>query len=248
MNTKPRFEDDQLLDAYSRAVIQAVETVGPAVVNVQRERGGGSGVIFTPDGLVLTNHHVVDGAARVEVILPDGHALRADVIGEDAGTDLAVLRIDGTSLPWARFGDSRGVRVGQVAIAIGNPYGFQHTVTSGVISALGRSLRSRSGRGAQSWQFGRPAGDHARGGRRHQHRDDPSGAGALLCDRHQHRPLRGVEVDPRRAHSTRVPRNRGAERRCAARDGARAPAGSLVRCARHVRRAPRSAQGSRKET
>ena len=146
MNTEPRVDDDRLLDAYSRAVIQAVDTVGPAVVNVQRERGGGSGVIFTPDGLVLTNHHVVDGAARVEVILPEGRALRADVIGQDAGTDLAVLRIDGTSLPWARFGDSRRVRVGQVAIAIGNPYGFQHSVTSGVISALGRSLRSRSGR------------------------------------------------------------------------------------------------------
>ncbi len=146
MNTEPRLDDDQLLDAYSRAVIQAVDAVGPAVVNVQRERGGGSGVIFTPDGLVLTNHHVVDGAARVEVILAEGHALRADVIGQDAGTDLAVLRIDGTSLPWALFGDSRRVRVGQVAIAIGNPYGFQHTVTSGVISALGRSLRSRSGR------------------------------------------------------------------------------------------------------
>jgi S1-C subfamily serine protease len=146
MNTEPRVDDDQLLDAYSRAVIQAVDTVGPAVVNVQRERGGGSGVIFTPDGLVLTNYHVVDGAAWVEVILPEGRALRADVIGQDAGTDLAVLRIDGTSLPWARFGDSRRVRVGQVAIAIGNPYGFQHSVTSGVISALGRSLRSRSGR------------------------------------------------------------------------------------------------------
>src|SRR5882672_9398581 len=146
MNTEPRVEDDQLLDAYSRAVIHAVDAVGPAGVNVQRARGGGSGVIFTPGGLVLTNHHVVDGAARVEVILPEGRALRADVIGHDAGTDLAVLRIDGSSLPWARFGDSRRVRVGQVAIAIGNPYGFQHTVTSGVISALGRSLRSQSGR------------------------------------------------------------------------------------------------------
>jgi S1-C subfamily serine protease len=146
MNTEPRIDDDQLLDAYSRAVIGAVEAVGPAVVNVQRDHGGGSGVIFTPDGLVLTNHHVVQGAARVEVILPEGRAMRADVIGQDAGTDLAVLRVAAASLPWARFGDSRRVRVGQVAIAIGNPYGFQHSVTSGVISALGRSLRSRSGR------------------------------------------------------------------------------------------------------
>jgi S1-C subfamily serine protease len=146
MNIEPRTNDDELLDAYSQAVIGAVETVGPAVVNVHRgDAGAGSGVIFTPDGLVLTNQHVVDGAARVEVILPDGRALRADVIGHDAATDLAVLRVDAT-VPWAKFGDSRRLRVGQVAIAIGNPYGFQHSVTSGVISALGRSLRSQSGR------------------------------------------------------------------------------------------------------
>src|SRR4029077_1361823 len=146
MNTEPRVDDDQLLDAYSQAVIGAVETVGPAVVNVHRgDTGAGSGVIFTPDGLVLSNRHVVHRAARVEVILTDGRALRADVIGHDAGTDLAVLRVD-ANLPWARFGDSRRVRVGQVAIAIGNPFGFQHSVTTGVISALGRSLRSQSGR------------------------------------------------------------------------------------------------------
>jgi S1-C subfamily serine protease len=146
MSLQPRLDDDDLLDAYSQAVIGAVETVGAAVVNVHRgDAGAGSGVIFTPDGLVLTNHHVVDGAARVEVNLTDGRVLRADVIGQDAGTDLAVLRVDAT-LPFARFGDSRRVRVGQVAIAIGNPFGFQHSVTTGVISALGRSLRSRSGR------------------------------------------------------------------------------------------------------
>ena len=146
MNIEPLTNDDELLDAYSQAVIGAVETVGPAVVNVHRgDAGAGSGVIFTPDGLVLTNHHVVHGAPRVEVILPDGRTMRADVIGQDAATDLAVLRMDAT-VPWARFGDSRRLRVGQVAIAIGNPYGFQHSVTSGVISALGRSLRSQSGR------------------------------------------------------------------------------------------------------
>ena len=146
MNIEPRMNDDELLDAYSQAVIGAVETVGPAVVNVHRaDEGAGSGVIFTPDGLVLTNHHVVHGAPRVEVILPDGRTMRADVIGQDAATDLAVLRVDAT-VPWAKFGDSRRLRVGQVAIAIGNPYGFQHSVTSGVISALGRSLRSQSGR------------------------------------------------------------------------------------------------------
>ena len=146
MNIEPRTNDDELLDAYSQAVMGAVETVGPAVVNVHRgDAGAGSGVIFTPDGLVLTNHHVVHGAPRVEVILPDGRTMRTDVIGQDAATDLAVLRMDAT-VPWARFGDSRRLRVGQVAIAIGNPYGFQHSVTSGVISALGRSLRSQSGR------------------------------------------------------------------------------------------------------
>jgi S1-C subfamily serine protease len=145
VNPEP-LEDDQLLDAYSQAVIGAVEAVGPAVVNVHRgDAGAGSGVIFTPDGLVLTNHHVVHGAARVDVLLTDGRVLRADVIGQDAGTDLAVLRVDAT-LPWAHFGDSRRVRVGQVAIAIGNPFGFQHSVTTGVISALGRSLRSQTGR------------------------------------------------------------------------------------------------------
>src|SRR6476620_6191791 len=158
MNIEPRVNDDELLDAYSEAVINAVDIVGPAVVNVHRgDAGAGSGVIFTPDGLVLTNHHVVHGAPRVEVILPDGRPMRADVIGHDAATDLAVLRIDASlgpgaasskpgGLAWARFGDSRRLRVGQVAIAIGNPYGFQHSVTSGVISALGRSLRSQSGR------------------------------------------------------------------------------------------------------
>jgi S1-C subfamily serine protease len=139
-------DDGELLDAYSQAVIRAVEVVGPAVVKIDAARGGGSGVLFTPDGLILTNSHVVDGAGPLTVVTPDGHSMRADVVGQDADTDLAVIRIDGTSLPWASLGDSRAVRVGQVAIAIGNPYGFHHSVTTGVVSALGRSLRSRSGR------------------------------------------------------------------------------------------------------
>ena len=142
--------DDDLLDAYSRSVIQAVETTGPAVVKIELDRAGtggvGSGVLFTPDGFILTNSHVVSHAARAEVILPDGRAGRAEVVGEDPHTDLAVLRIDGSGLPWARFGDSKRVRVGQIAIAIGNPCGFQHSVTAGVVSALGRSLRSRTNR------------------------------------------------------------------------------------------------------
>ena len=144
----PQPEDDELLDAYSRAVTRAVEAVGPAVVKLEADRHGGSGVVFTPDGLVLTNSHVVARARRVHAILPDGRSMRADLIGHDPDTDLAVIRAggDGASLPWAAFGDSRHVRVGQVAIAIGNPYGFQHSVTAGVVSALGRSLRAQSGR------------------------------------------------------------------------------------------------------
>ena len=148
-------DDDRLLDAYSRAVIGAVDIVSPAVVGIEvrqsRDRqspphGTGSGFLFTPDGLIVTNSHVVDGARAVGVVLPDGRSFEADVIGTDPATDLAVLHISGGPFPWVSFADSGAVRVGQVAIAIGNPYGFQHTVTSGVVSALGRSLRGRTGR------------------------------------------------------------------------------------------------------
>jgi S1-C subfamily serine protease len=150
--------DAAVLDAYSRAVTSVVDEVSPAVVGIETGRrsgrsragthrsGSGSGFIVAPDGLVVTNSHVIDGAAHIDVSLTDGRSLRADVIGDDPATDLALVRIDGGRLPWVRLGDSSAVRVGEVAVAIGNPYGFQCSVTSGVISARGRSLRSRTGR------------------------------------------------------------------------------------------------------
>jgi S1-C subfamily serine protease len=145
----PQHDDAPLLDAYSHAVTSAVDAVAPAVVRIDGDRGGGSGVVFTPDGLLLTNSHVVHQSAHLDVTLAGGVALRADVIGDDPDTDLAVLRVTPpreAPIAWATLADSREIRVGQIAIAIGNPFGFHHSVTAGVVSALGRTLRARSGR------------------------------------------------------------------------------------------------------
>ena len=157
-------DDAELLDAYSRAVVQAAETISPAVVKIDvrkraasapasratkappEARGSGSGFLFTPDGLILTNSHVAGAAAKLDVTLSDGQTFDAHLIGDDPHTDLAVIKISASRLPSGVLGSSRNLRVGQLAIAVGNPYGFECTVTAGVVSALGRSLRAQSGR------------------------------------------------------------------------------------------------------
>jgi len=146
------FDDSALLDSYSRTVAAVVNRVAPSVVNIRAEgvgRGGGgtgSGLIIAPDGFILTNSHVVHGARGLEVTLHDTRIIRAQLIGDDPDTDLAIIRIDAPSLQHVRLADSSRIQVGQIAIAIGSPFGFQQTVTAGVVSALGRTMRAESGR------------------------------------------------------------------------------------------------------
>jgi S1-C subfamily serine protease len=146
--------DRKLLDDYSKRIIQVVEEVGPAVVSIHSHvmsrrgvrEGAGSGIVLAPDGFVLTNSHVVHGAAEVAVTLASGETMKARLVGTDSDTDLAVLQVSASGLTSVRLGDSDKLRVGQVVVAIGNPLGLQTTVTAGVVSALGRSLRSMTGR------------------------------------------------------------------------------------------------------
>lgn len=148
--------DAELLDAYSRAVISVVDAVGPSIVSISIGRkpegaafeaqGAGSGFVIAPDGYLVTNHHVVFRAPKIEVLFMDGRRLPASLIGLDASTDIALLHVSASGLPFATLGDSASLRVGQLVIAMGNPLGFQSTVSTGVVSALGRSLRSQEGR------------------------------------------------------------------------------------------------------
>jgi S1-C subfamily serine protease len=148
-DAQARGEEAEALDAFSRVVIRVAEALMPAVVNIrapQNQRGGsGSGVLFTPDGFLLTNHHVIQGRSEVRVRTSDGRDLPGRVVGADPWTDLAIVQADASGLPYATLGDSSLLRVGQLAVAIGSPLGFDSTVTAGVVSALGRTLRSITG-------------------------------------------------------------------------------------------------------
>ena len=151
-DSRPALDDQDVLDAYSHAVVSVVDAVGPSVVSIGVDldthggEGSGSGVVISSDGHVLTNSHVIHRAKTIRVSLTDGRRFPASVLGDDPATDLALIRVDAPALPPARLGQSARLRVGQLVIAIGNPFGFQSTVSAGVVSAIGRSLRSTTGR------------------------------------------------------------------------------------------------------
>jgi S1-C subfamily serine protease len=159
-NSAPDVDESEVFDSYSRTVVGVSESVSPSVVKIEIEQqgknvrgrqmpnqaGSGSGFIFTPDGFILTNSHVVHNSGKISVVMQNGNRYQADLIGDDPDTDLAVIRINASEIVAAKLGASNSLKVGQLAIAIGNPFGFQTTVTAGVVSALGRSLRASSGR------------------------------------------------------------------------------------------------------
>ena len=202
-NERSAASDADLLDAYSQAVIHVVETVSPAVISItsrdENGRGGsGSGFIVTPDGYAITNSHVVDGRSKLEAETTEGDRLRAELIGDDPATDIAIVRLAASSLPYAQLGDSDALRVGQLVIAMGSPLGLQSTVSTGVVSALGRSMRARDGRLIENivqhaapinpGNSGGPLVGLARPRGRHQHGDHRHGPRPGLRDSRRTRP------------------------------------------------------------